>query len=107
MQALTCCDAEFMSTRTTAGQFQGEFKGSMECYMRGFDLAPELTAYCHNTPQNSEHTSGAMDESSGKGSKMQAHISSGVVMDIAAFKVCHPVGGDKDATALQAKKWSA
>ena len=48
-----------------------------------------------------------MDESSGKGSKMQAHISSGVVMDIAAFKVCHPVGGDKDATALQAKKWSA
>ena len=50
---------------------------------------------------------GAMDESSGKGSKMQAHISSGVVMDIAAFKVCHPVGGDKDATALQAKKWSA
>ena len=33
--------------------------------------------------------------------------SSGVVMDIAAFKVCHPVGGDKDATALQAKKWSA
>ena len=61
MQALTCCDAEFMSTRTTAGQFQGEFKGSMECYMRGFDLAPELTAYCHNTPQNSEHTSGAME----------------------------------------------
>ena len=50
---------------------------------------------------------GAMDESSGKGSKMQAHISSEVVMDIAAFKVCHPVGGDKDATALQAKKWSA
>ena len=53
-----------------------------------------------------------MDESSGKGSKMQAHITgSGVVMDIAAFKVSHPVGGhpvgvDKDATALQAKKRS-
>ena len=35
---------------------------------------------------------------------MQAHNSSGVVMDIAAFKVSHPIGGDKDATALQAKK---
>ena len=50
---------------------------------------------------------GAMDESSGKGSKMQAHISSGVVMDIAAVKVSHAVEVDKDATALQAKKWSA
>ena len=50
---------------------------------------------------------GAMDESSGKGSKMQAHISSGVVMDIAAFEVSHAGGVDKDATALQAKKRSA
>ena len=74
MQALTCCDAEFMSTRTTAGQFQGEFKGSMECYMRGFDLAPELTAYCHNTPQNSEHTSGADGGSKGKHSAPEAQI---------------------------------
>ena len=44
---------------------------------------------------------------------MQAHMSiisgvvNGVVMDIAAFKVSHSDGGDKDATALQAKKWSA
>ena len=38
---------------------------------------------------------------------MQAHIKSGVVMDIAAFKVSHSVGVDIDATALQAKKWSA
>ena len=76
MKALTYCDAEVMSTRTTAGQFKAQFKG-------------------------------AMDESSGKGSNMQAHISSGVVMDIAASKVCHPVSGDHDATALQAKKWSA
>ena len=50
---------------------------------------------------------GAMDGSSGKGSKTQAHISSGVVMDIAAFKVSHPVVEDIDATALQAKKRSA
>ena len=50
---------------------------------------------------------GAMEESSGKGSMMQAHITSGVVMDITAFEVSHAVGADKDATALQAKKWSA
>jgi hypothetical protein len=32
--------------------------------------------------------------------KMQAHIISGVVMDVAAFKVSHSVGCDIDATAL-------
>ena len=31
--------------------------------------------------------------------KMQAHLSSGVVMDIAAFKVSHSVGIDIDATS--------
>ena len=45
-----------------------------------------------------------MDESSGKGSKMQAHPISDVVMDIAAFKVSHSVVHDRDTTALQAKK---
>jgi hypothetical protein len=43
----------------------------------------------------------------GKCSKMQAHHISGVVMDITAFKVSHSVGSDMDATALQAKTWSA
>ena len=38
---------------------------------------------------------------------MQAHISSGVVMDVAAFKVGDSAGVDRDATGLQAKKWSA
>ena len=33
--------------------------------------------------------------------KMQADIISGVVMDIAAFKVSHSVGCDKDSTALR------
>ena len=36
--------------------------------------------------------------------KMQAHISSGVVMDIATFKVSHGVGIDMDATALRAAR---
>ena len=30
VQALTCCDDEFMSTHTAAGQFQGKFKGAMD-----------------------------------------------------------------------------
>ena len=72
----------------------------------GFD-SRESSPPATQTYGDSQHTSGAMDESSGKGSKMQAHISSGVVMDIAAFKVSHSVGVDQDATALQAKKWSA
>ena len=33
---------------------------------------------------------------------MQAHVRSRVVMDIAAFKISHSVGIDKDATALRA-----
>ena len=37
-------------------------------------------------------------------SKMQAHRTSGVVMDIAAFKVSHSVGRDRDATALRAAR---
>ena len=36
--------------------------------------------------------------------KMQAHPSSGVVMDIAAFKVSHSVGPDSHATALRAAR---
>ena len=35
---------------------------------------------------------------------MQAHRISVVVMDIAAFKVCHSVGIDIDATALRAAR---
>ena len=35
---------------------------------------------------------------------MQAHPNSGVVMDIAAFKVSHSVGCDIDATALRAAR---
>ena len=49
---------------------------------------------------------GAMDESSGKGSKVQAHVVSGVFMDNAALKVGHSVGSHQDAATLQAEKRS-
>jgi hypothetical protein len=39
--------------------------------------------------------------------KMQAHIISGVFMDIAAFKVSHSIGIDIDATALRAARASS
>ena len=32
---------------------------------------------------------------------------SSVVSDVATYKVSHSKGADRDATALQAKKWSA
>ena len=48
-----------------------------------------------------------MDASSVKYSKLQAHKSSGVVIDTAAFKVSHCIVFNFDATALQAKKRSA
>ena len=77
----------------------------MECYA-WVRFAGKLTD-CHTQTWQRSANQWAMDESSGKGSKMQAHSPSGVVMDIAAFKVSHSVPGDIDATALQAKKWSA
>ena len=61
MQALTHCDTNIMSTCTAVGQFKGQFNGAMECYMCGFNLAPELTPDCHNTPSTVSITSGAME----------------------------------------------
>ena len=93
------------NTALQAARARSSSIGAMERYT-WVRFARKLTT-CHIAHSKGQHSSGAMDESSGKGSKMQAHISSGVVMDIAAVKVSHAIGVDKDATALQAKKWSA
>ena len=46
MQTLTYCDATFMSTRTAAGQFKGQFKGAMHAMSQkgseGKHSAPQL-----------------------------------------------------------------
>ena len=131
MQTLTFCNTKVTSTRTAVSQFKGQFNGAMEemsrqgkkasthtpgRFVENIRLVLVTPLPCHrwrfHRPASRQRKRGqvpcgAMDESSGKGSKMQAHISSGVVMDIAAFKVSHSVGVDQDATALQAKKWSA
>jgi hypothetical protein len=103
MQALTFCDDEVMSTRTAAGQFKCQFKGAME------ELSQKVqNANTHTLRrQNHEHAHSSRSvQGSSMGQwmtvqckfKMQAHIISAVVMDIAAFKVSH--SGDKNATAL-------
>ena len=56
---------------------------------------------CSPPPFCQPRSSGALDDSSGKFKDASTHILSGVVMDIAAFKVSHP-RCDIDATALRA-----
>ena len=94
MQLLTYCAHTRQHTVDSAGRWNLT-QGSIR---RKAHTLPD------NAHSNGQHFSGAMDESSGKGSMMQAHRTSGVVIDIATFKVSHAVGVDIHATALQAKK---
>ena len=75
MQALTGCNANVMSTRTTVGQFKCQFKGAMEEMRQKVQNASTHILRRKNT---STHTTagqckgqskGAMDESSGQGQK--------------------------------------
>ena len=95
MQALTHCDANVMSTRTTAGQFKCEFKGAMERYT-WVRFAGKLTA-CHAKHVAMVSTRVGQWMSSGKDQRA-THPISGVVMDLAVFKFCHSI--DNDATAV-------
>ena len=76
MQTLTHCDAKITSTRTAVGQFKGQFKGAMERYMhmRGswVRFGKTHVALPRHTA-NSEHTSGAMEETSGKVQNASTH----------------------------------
>ena len=118
-----------MRARTAAGQFQGQFKGAMEKRCRkvqkasthptcGVKINVGIGQRCRAAQEDVESTTlqankakrvtfhrgdGALHMGSIRG---KAHplpnSSSGVVMDIAAFKVNHCAEWDKDATALQA-----
>jgi len=46
MQALTHCNATFMSTRTAAGQFKGQFKGAMDDSSRNVQNANAHLTLC-------------------------------------------------------------
>jgi len=73
----------------------------MERYMSGFDFAKTHRALPRHTPQTVSIPLGQWMKVQGK-FKMQAHPTSSVVMDIAAFKNSHSV--DTDATALRAAR---
>ena len=63
----------------------------------------KITSTCTTAGQIKGQFKGAMEESSMNVQKMQAHIRSDVVVDIAAFKVSHSAGFDKD-TVLQERE---
>ena len=62
------------TTALRAARARSSSIGAMERYMRGFDLAPELTPYCHNTHRKTVSiTSVAMEELSRQGQKASTH----------------------------------
>ena len=67
-------------------------------------LRRQSNEHVHNSRSVQRAVQGAMDANVQGKFKLQAHLSSGIVMDIAAFKVSHSVVIDKDATALRAAK---
>ena len=109
MQALTRCDANVMSTRTTAGQFKCEFSGAMEDMSGKVQNANTHILQCQNhehahssrsvqgpvqwgdgtlhmgsirgkahilpdnAHSNCQHSSGAMEETSGKVQNASTH----------------------------------
>ena len=95
------------------------FSGAMERYTVG-SIRRKAHPLPHNTHSNGQHTSGAMEEMSGKvqnastgpgrwiqvqgKGRRRAYVISRVVMDIAAFKLSHSIGCDRDATALRAAR---
>jgi hypothetical protein len=74
--------------------------GTLHAWVR---FGAKLTLPCHDTPPTVSIPLGRWMKVHGE-FKMQAHITSSVVVDIAAFKVCHSVGIDKNATALRAAR---
>ena len=80
MQTLTRCNATFMSTRTAAGQFKGQFKGAMEEMSRGFKM--QTLTSCDATFMSTRtaagqfkgQSKGAMEEMSGKVQNANTHI---------------------------------
>jgi len=71
-QALTPCQAKFMSTRAAAGQFKGQFKGQWRNGLGRFNMQTlthwnaNITSMRTAVGQFKGQFKGAMDESSGK-----------------------------------------
>jgi hypothetical protein len=93
MRALTAVGCAH--TRHTRSVQRGN--GTLHAWVQ---FGAKLTLPCHNTPPTVSIPLGRWMKVQGK-FKMQAHIISSVVVDIAAFKVSHSVRCDIDATTLR------
>ena len=78
----------------------GQFSGAMDEMSQ---KVQKMRAPTHVYTRHTVNSVGQWMKVQGK-FKMQGHSRSGVVMDIAAFKVSHSVVIDRDATTLQAEK---
>jgi hypothetical protein len=74
--------------------------GTLHAWVR---FGAKLTWPCHDTPPTVSIPLGQWMKVQGE-FKMQAHITSSVVVDIAAFEVSHSAGIDSDATTLRAAR---
>ena len=81
MQALTHCDANVMSTRTTVGQFKCQFKGAMEDMSGKVQNANTHSLQCQNHEQAHSSRSvqgpvskGAMEDMSGQVQNANTHL---------------------------------
>ena len=101
--ALTNCDAEIKSTRTTDGQFKGQFSGAMEHYT-WVRFAAKLTA-CHRTHiAKVSIPVGRWRTCLGKG-RRQTHILRFVRIHVGVGQRCDAL--NVEPPALQVKKQSA
>jgi len=106
MQTLTCCDgAEVTSTRTTVGQFKGalvELSGKVQ-KASTHSLSSKIHEHARSTAATVS-SRGQWNVTCVGSILRKTHIAavSSVVMDIAAFKVCHSF--NIDATALRAAR---
>jgi hypothetical protein len=106
MQTLTCCDgAEVTSTRTTVGQFKGalvELSGKVQ-KASTHSLSSKIHEHARSTAATVS-SRGQWNVTCVGSIRRKTHIAavSSVVMDIAAFKVCHSF--NIDATALRAAR---
>eukprot|EP00964_Phaeocystis_antarctica_P044202 scaffold25400_cov73-Phaeocystis_antarctica.AAC.3 len=77
VQTLTRCNATFMSTRTAAGQFKGQFKGAM-AFKVSHSVGIDIDATALRAGRARSNSIGAMEEMSRQGKKASTHLSSSI-----------------------------
>ena len=88
MQALTYCDAKFMSTRTAAGQFKGHFKGAMEEMSRKVQNANSHSLRC----QSREHVHSSWSVQGSVQGGNGGHVTEGSKCELSPHHTAHTQG---------------